>query len=88
MLMRRILHDESSCPAVEVDTTLGNDGSDALESLNYVNEEDFICNIQEKSFVVTSDQMEQIKGKSTEANKITKMYGPMHSQDKIRKIIK
>jgi hypothetical protein len=82
------LDDESLCPAAEIDGALGNDGSNALDSLYYVNDEDFICNVQGKCFPMTSDQMKQIKGKYIEANKLTRMYGPMPSQKEIRKIVR
>jgi hypothetical protein len=67
---------------------LVNDGSDALDSLHYIEEENFICNLQGKSFNVTSNQMKQIKGKSIETNKLQKIYGPIPSQEEIRKIIR
>jgi hypothetical protein len=39
-----------------------------------------------RSYVVSSEQMKEIKGKSVDSNKLTKVYGTMPTQEEIKKI--
>lgn len=81
----RDLHDEGSCPAPMIEKEGNQEDLYSFNSLSFVEEEDFICNIQGRSCVVSSEQMTVIKGKSVDSSKLTKVSGPTPSQEEIKK---
>jgi hypothetical protein len=55
--------------------------------MHYVREDDFICNVVGKYYIVFEDHMDQIKGKRIDSDIITSMYGENPTQEYTRKKI-
>jgi hypothetical protein len=64
-------HHEWSCPRNSV--TGDGEGPSGFEILNFVEDRDFICTLQQKSHTVTDEQMRQIKKMSIDVARIARM---------------